>query len=274
MVVGLMTQSVGKLGMAVTLLFGRMFGLGMKHASILEVGVWSDSVWRWNFTLARPLFDREVTKKEELKGLLGNFTPKLGTRDSWAWTKDASSSYSVKSAYCLLHGEFEVDAWEIFRLLWSLKAPPSIKALSRRVILGSMQTRSALARRHALPANSVTTCALCSAEEENVSHLFFGSPIVWRVYSRVYDWLGVRLVFPAIAGAQFKQFGCCLGSARTYRFLLSLIWVAMIASIWLRRNNVVFRGGVVEVERIVELVQFKTWLWRKANDRGWWRGAD
>lgn len=133
--------------------------------------------------------------------------------------------------------------------------------------MNRVQTKSVLARRHALHANASTDCGLFSREVEDVSHLFFDCHVALETWSRICAWLGVSVVLPRLAGDHFEQFGWCLGGGKKLRGVLSMIWVAVVGSIWYHRNSAVFQGRAVEVERMVELIQFKTWLWRKAHSR-------
>lgn len=249
--------------------FPRLFLLSsQKDLRIAEMGAWAESSWQWNFVWNRSLLDRELIRVEELKRLLQSFSPKIGSCDTWVWTKECSGCYSVKSAYTHIHGDsLEVEN-HCFRLLWSLKAPSSSKALAWKVILNKVQTRSALLRRNALPANVANVCGLCSFQPEDSLHLFFDCLLAWRTWSKICEWIGVSMVFPRGACVHFEQFGVCLGRGRKFQAALSLIWVAVVGSIWFYRNNAVFKGDQVEVDRIVELSQFKTWLWWKANNKG------
>jgi len=39
------------------------------------------------------------------------------------------------------------------------------------------------------------------------------------------------------------------------------MWVVIVWSIWIHRNNIIFRSKVKDVEEIFNLAQVKTWTW-------------
>lgn len=47
----------------------------------------------------------------------------------------------------------------------------------------------------------------------------------------------------------------------------NLLWIAVVVVIWNARNNLIFRGEVVDQEQVVNLIQHKVWLWLKVNNR-------
>lgn len=123
-----------------------------------------------------------------------------------------------------------------------------------------------LARRHALPINSSLVCGLCAIEDENCQHLFFSCQVSWRVWMKLYDWLGIKTVLLIDAESHFRQHeNLLLASKKAWSSLL-LIWIAAVNAIWQCRNGSVFRGERVEVDRIVELVQYKVWMWLRTKE--------
>ena len=39
------------------------------------------------------------------------------------------------------------------------------------------------------------------------------------------------------------------------------IWIVLVSEIWKHRNNVIFKGGEVDVLKLFTLVQLKVWSW-------------
>lgn len=67
--------------------------------------------------------------------LLRSFSPKLGHRDSWAWIKEGSGLYGVKSASKFLQGDPEFVDGNLYNKLWRVKAPSGTIALTLRIFL-------------------------------------------------------------------------------------------------------------------------------------------
>ena len=140
------------------------------------------------------------------------------------------------------------------------------RELAWKVLIDRAQTKVNLAQRNALPVGTSLDCALCLGGEETGSHLFFGCSIAWRVWSKIYFWLGLRSVGAAEAKSHFLQHVALINPAKKFKKTLTLIWTAAISSIWWTRNNVLFNSGVVDVERIVDAIKYKVWLWLKVKE--------
>lgn len=79
-----------------------------------------------------------------------------------------------------MQGEVREVEGNVFRKIWKVKAPSTLKALAWRVFLNKVQTKTELVKRNALPPNSTTTCGLYQLGEETVNHLFGSYVITWK----------------------------------------------------------------------------------------------
>lgn len=125
-----------------------------------------------------------------------------------------------------------------------------------------------LAHRNALPPNAGLECGLCLTEEENCYHLFFDCLVSWKVWNGICKWFGVSTALQKDPKESLIQFCALVGDGLRFSKSLTLVWIATVCAIWYGRNNSVFRGEVVDVERIFDLVQFRFWLWLKARSKG------
>ncbi|XP_057444803.1 uncharacterized protein LOC130737050 [Lotus japonicus] len=221
------------------------------------MGSWENGCWKWRFDWQRPLLDRERLKTEELLQLIGSFSPKVGVCDSWCWVKDATGIYSVKSAYGALIGISGLEERRVFKRIWRTKAPSSQLVLSWKVIINRVQTRTDLARRHALPANASLACGLCDSDEECSQHLFFNCQVAWRVWMKLYSWLGIQTAMSNGAKMHFYSHENLLLASKKSWLVMNMIWIACVNSLWQCRNEAIFRGDSVDIDRVVDLVQHK-----------------
>lgn len=133
--------------------------------------------------------------------------------------------------------------------------------------LNRVQCKVELARRNALPPNSGTDCGLCRSEVESCCHLFFGCSISWKVWQKILIWIGTVSVLPMDAKSHFLQFRALLGVDPKSLKALSLVSVASISAIWYYRNAAIFKNEEVAVEKIFDLIQFRSWFWLKAKEK-------
>lgn len=112
-----------------------------------------------------------------------------------------------------------------------------------------------------------TNCGLCQREEETVLHLFSSCEIAWEVWMRICRWLGISSVLQQEPKSLFLQFVSILGHGKNEKIAATMFWIAAIGALWSHWNKVVFNGVVVDIDNILELIQFKVWLWMKSLGR-------
>lgn len=75
-----------------------------------------------------------------------------------------------------------------------------------------------------------------------------------------YDWLGVVTV---LAGKlwdllmQHDGLRFCKGSKKIWR----MFWFAVIWSIWLHRNEMIFKQKQLDFAKVIEMVKVRIWSW-------------
>lgn len=80
--------------------FGRLYSLNTdKHDSMTDIVTAMNGSVDWTWHWRRPLFQWESDQLMELQQLVLNARLKWEGLDRWAWMKDYSGSYSVRSTY-------------------------------------------------------------------------------------------------------------------------------------------------------------------------------
>ena len=97
-------------------------------------------------------------------------------------------------------------------------------------------------------------CAFCDAPSESTVHLFLSCPSFLPVWYQVCRWLGWEFVIPLRLAQQFQAF---IGLGRGKRVMLGLllVWHAVIWTIWASRNDLIFVGGLLREEPVVDRVK-------------------
>ncbi|XP_057453105.1 uncharacterized protein LOC130744965 [Lotus japonicus] len=241
--------------------FPRIFALSdHKDRRIKEMGEWNNDIWQWKLLWNRDLLEREEERVQELLQLIKNFSPKKGIEDRWVWTKEGSGVYTVKSAYAFLHGSLLDEEKLVFKWIWSCKAPSNASSFVWRVLINRVQSKVELAKRNAFQGNVDLSCGMCGGDEKSSSHLFFTCPVAWKVWMDVYRWLGVVLSFPKTAEDQLMLHGSVLQGGKKSVRVLTLIWISTVGALWGARNGFVFKGKVVDGDRLIGNIQYKVWL--------------
>ncbi|GAU23765.1 hypothetical protein TSUD_128700 [Trifolium subterraneum] len=103
-------------------------------------------------------------------------------------------------------------------------------------------------------------CALCGLSGESSAHLFISCPVVSSIWYSVSYWLGWEFVSPRDLLGHFEAF-VGLGADRKARNIFSLVWLAVVWSIWKSRNDVIFSGRPFSVDVLVDRAKRSSWIW-------------
>jgi len=91
-------------------------------------------------------------------------------------------------------------------------------------------------------------------------HMFLEFPFILPVWYQVSRWLGWEFVIPLGFAQQFLSF-TGLGGGKRVRLGLLLVWHAVIWNIWTSRNDLIFSGGALREEHVVDRATLLAWKW-------------
>lgn len=248
--------------------FKKLFHLStQKNCLISDMCSWENGEKIWVFSWRRHLSLRESALVEELQRVIADKPLFEGVMDSRIWTAEPGGAYSVRSAYKSLQKNEGLNKDPIFRLLWIPAAPSNICAFTWKVLLNRIPTRMNLLRRHIMPSSEVANCPVCLEAEESVDHLFILCPYAVKVWTLCYCWLGLQLTLPEICRKHLLQHefpGFNSFQNGVYRVL----WMAVIWSLWIHRNHIIFRDTRSREEEVLEAALLRTWHWISSRVKG------
>lgn len=95
--------------------------------------------------------------------------------------------------------------------------------------------------------------------EETVPHLLFTCSFATGIWNKCYVWWGIHNVIHMDPKMHLLQHNCdWLGKEANERW--RVVWFAIVWSLWLHRNEIVFNKGSVNGGNLLELIKFKSWL--------------
>ncbi|XP_057444430.1 uncharacterized protein LOC130736644 [Lotus japonicus] len=231
------------------------------------MGSWVNGAWVWNFTWRRVLREWELDMLNHMKSILQSFAPSLNSADSWLWLANPEGKYTVQSAYISLqdHGPDLIE--DTFKYLWSVPAPSNVLAFSWKVFHDRIQSRVNLSKRHALPPPADVQCPMCLLQEETSMHLLFSCPAAWNIWMACYKWFGFSTVLPNNGKEHFLQH-VQPWWAKSQKQGAWAVWLAIIWAIWNSRNNYIFNNVPLNIDKVIDGIQFKSWSWLRGKVKG------
>jgi hypothetical protein len=103
---------------------------------------------------------------------------------------------------------------------------------------------------------------------KDIHHLFLHCTVFGAVSSDFISWLGITWVSPDNAISVASQFCGAHDFCKNIRTSLQVIWLASIWSIWKARNNRVFNGTTITVDRLNFSIKVHALWWFKARKKG------
>lgn len=241
--------------------FYRLYNLSRgKQNCVSECGEWSQGMWQWKFSWRRPLVGREVGWLELLLQDLEGRKVLAGVRDKWTWLPSSDGAYSVNSAYIFLQEPLLTEPDPVFDVIWRSLVPSKVKAHGWRCLLDRLPTSENLLKRRVLATAEQAVCKLCHGEIESSSHLLFSCTVAMDIWKEIYKWLGISTALPQTARSHLLQFQ--FGGSKNKG--VSAIWLATTWTIWLIRNDVVFRDVVPCLTNALDLIKWRAWHWVRA----------
>jgi len=178
--------------------FSRLFGLlllkGVLIFGMHELG-WGleGGAWKWR----RRLFAWEEELVGELRLLLQNVSLQVDVIDKTLWRLEASSMYTVRSAYNFLTTNFTVDLAVPVSSLWHKDVPLKVVLFAWRLFRDRLPTKDILFRRQVINFDA-QACVGESGEMETSSHLLLHCDMFGSVWYFILRWLGIYFVLPSM----------------------------------------------------------------------------
>lgn len=108
----------------------------------------------------------------------------------------------------------------------------------------------------------IKICPLCNVEIESPPHLLLHCRISWNVWSQIVEWWGLVWVCPYTVYELM-----CWWFSNKFKSVEKGCWeicfYAVLWSLWLQRNKIVFNAQYVDIAEMVDSIKTKVALWTK-----------
>lgn len=108
------------------------------------------------------------------------------------------------------------------------------------------------------------TCYFWKREVETTGHLFIKCSFIYALWMPLYSWVGLQTAFSGNLESLPQQHVGLFPAAK-HNEAWNLLWYAIIWTVWLHRNEVIFSNGSIDWDKMVDLIKFRVWSWQKAS---------
>ncbi|OMO82752.1 hypothetical protein COLO4_22852 [Corchorus olitorius] len=142
-------------------------------------------------------------------------------------------------------------------------APPKVEAFIWQAARDRIAVRDFLAAR-GLIDSEVNICPFCNSDKETVHHLLFSYKFSWTIWSFLLNLWGLNWVMPGNASGFLCSWHEITLQVHNSEALMLLAFVVSW-SLWLDRNEKVFKGKDCNVMGMVSIISRRYALWIKAR---------
>lgn len=251
---------VGEEKLSIT--FKRLYNMTTtKDATIFDMSVWRDGSWNWKLHWRRDLFIWEQGLMESLLNILHNTQVQHDGCDSWVWLGDTSGIFSVHSAYRIITENASMVDNRLYKALWNKDTPLRVAAFSWKALLDRIPTASNLQKRGVNFTSLNPNYSFCNSALDETAHTLLHCPLSYGMWMLIYNWIGVDVVIPAdLKSHHFLQHEGLLHN-RISKSCWQLVWFSVVWSLWLLRNEIIFKGCGADYVKLFDLTRIRAWNW-------------
>ncbi|CAM0952359.1 unnamed protein product [Alopecurus aequalis] len=190
--------------------------------------------------------------------VLASVSLRVDVEDSLQWIWTASKSFSAKSAYLDF---FEGSTrWPLFSPIWDCKAPLKFKLFAWKVAWDRCWT-GVRRKNHGL--TDVDTCPICLQEPETIEHLLVTCSFSRQIWFQVLLSLGRPKLAPSASSSLLEWWPMVVeGWTSLQSPKIKALALLVLRSIWLERNNRVFKGKVRAVRVLLDSLMEEADKWK------------
>lgn len=247
-----------------SILFPRLFAnCTNKTAWLNEVGLFARGKWVSDIPFRRLFFGWELEIFNNFMMLLNSCCPTEQEGDYLIWCGSNNGYFSVKGL-CqgvenqVYEGEPAVENEGFLKSI-----PPKVRLLFWQACHNKIATKQNL-RKRGMDVGDGGMSVFCRATEESNDHLFLHCSKVKFLWDKIMQLTTIDCVCPSSLSGIWMEWSTL--ETGLDNKIWSSIPLALVWSLWLSRNALVFRGTVATLEEVWEMTQIRVAWWVKV---GW-----
>lgn len=119
-----------------------------------------------------------------------------------------------------------------------------------KAILSRIPTKLNLVHRGVVDIGYNVLCPFCNYVPKSTLHLLMSCNLSHYVWMHIYNWMGLVVVLPIDLREHFSQHAGLVTNSISKKHW-RLLWFSTIWSMWLQRNDIVFKGARLDFEFLI-----------------------
>lgn len=132
--------------------------------------------------------------------------------------------------------------------------------LGWRILSSVLPIRMSLLERNVIHSLEEAACIFCCDDFEDLHHLLLGCVLARSVWEKVECWLQVDPIIETTVEEHFDSFAHLFSGHKSKKSVL-IFRLATCWSIWLARNNSIFKGEALVLDSIIFHIKSTPWSW-------------
>ncbi|XP_058741725.1 uncharacterized protein LOC131614114 [Vicia villosa] len=239
----------------------------LQDVAISGMGGWVLGQWRWGDLGVHSGAGSEARELLPfLQQLLPASLPCETGPDSASWVLEKDGLFSVASCFNemskLAQPFGPVNRYDfIYSLVWKVEVPLKVKAFGWRCFKNKIPTKNLLLNRGISLSSSNIGCVFCEETTESSKHLLLDCRKSEAVWNYMASWIGMNYEKPYDVMESYWNWSSFCHKKKVRRGKEGSIWLAIVWSIRLNRNDIIFKNSSCNVIDLVWSCKLLVWRW-------------
>ncbi|GLU08684.1 hypothetical protein SLE2022_255810 [Rubroshorea leprosula] len=226
------------------------------------MGNWCNGEWVWNLKWRRNLFGRDCDEEQKLVELISSASLVKEKKGRRIWKFDKDELYTSKKAYALMLSSQRIHDADVCDAIWNQFLLARISFFAWRMFLERLPTKLKLDRGNIEAEGGELICPICKLGVEELNHVLLQCDLVRQVWAKIFFWWDIEARLMGATHTDYRQIISGFTNAKVQE-VWSFLFIIIAWHIWGVRNNLIFQKIELSVDKTVESIQCKLFLWLK-----------
>ncbi|GKV12022.1 hypothetical protein SLEP1_g23227 [Rubroshorea leprosula] len=233
----------------------------------IKIGEGDSVKFWWDDWCGRGILANKYPRLYLISASKDNIVSQMGwwLNGSWIW----KLQWRRRSAYKALTMELEREQLGVtLQKVWNVVVSSKVSAFSWQLLQDKIPTKANLFKKGIIQNMEDCKCEFCGHQMEETSHIFTHCKVAYDLWNACFRWWGIRTTLDRERCKVFQQHPSALkvaGINEGWR----CIWLVVVWTVWLARNDSIFKGKEAGKCNLLDLVQLRSFSWMKCRKKSY-----